>query len=401
MQRYLTHNRGPWLVLAVLAGAACTDRVPTEPPVNEATPDLSAAAAALPWYQISAGVEHTCGVTTTNQAYCWGTGYLGDGPAVSTNKSAPAAVAGGHLFRLISAGHGYTCAVTTDNRAYCWGENYAGQLGDGSTTDRGTPVAAASNLRFRQISAGHQTTCGLTTENMVYCWGSSGGGQMGNGGSTATWGNPPAQVAGGRTYNQVSSAFNHSCAVTFTNEIYCWGRNDYGQLGDNSGIKQSNSPLRVPGTRSFKQVSTGRDLTCAVTTANRAFCWGYNGSGQVGDGSTLNRWEPRQVAGTVLFERVTAGSGHACAESTDNRAYCWGYNSSGALGDGTQTTRTKPVPVTGGLWFGQLSAGNGYTCGVTSEDRQGYCWGQNSDGNLGDGTTTNRSSPTAVVGPSS
>ena len=390
-----------WLAGAVLAAVACNDQPPTEPTSTvDETPMLAASAAALTFYQVSVGLDswRSCAVTTTNQAYCWGRGYLGDGPAFSDSRPTPVAVAGGYQFRQIATGYGYTCAVTTDNRAFCWGDNYAGQLGDGSTTDRPTPVAAAPGLRFREITAGFGTTCGLTTGDRVYCWGDSGGGKMGTGSATGSWGNPPTQIAGGRTYNQVDIGLDHGCAVTYSREIYCWGRNDYGQIGDSSTAKQQLRPSRVSGTRSFTQVSAGWQHTCAVTSVKRAFCWGENRNGQIGDGSQLNRWEPRQVAGSTLFERVTVGVGHACAESTDNRAYCWGYNGSGALGDGTGTIRKTPVPVKGGLWFAQLSAGNGYSCGVTSENR-GYCWGDNQFGELGDGTTTDRWTPTPVAGP--
>jgi alpha-tubulin suppressor-like RCC1 family protein len=349
----------------------------------------------LSFYQISTGMDprHTCAVTTTNRAYCWGTGYLGDGPVSSDKRLTPVEVAGGLEFRAISAGYSHTCAVTTDDRAFCWGENYGGQLGDGTETRRPTPVPVATSLRFRQVTAGDMTNCGLSTEKRVYCWGSSWGGMMGTGTSTFSWNNPPMEIAGGRTYRQVSTGMNHSCALTDSYEIFCWGGNGSGQLGDGSTANRL-SPVRVSGTRRFIQVSAGFYHTCAVTTANQAFCWGRDGG--IGDGTSLDRWEPTQVAGGVLFDRVTAGGAHSCGETTDNRAYCWGYNGSGALGDGTQTLRTTPVPVAGGLWFAQVSGGNSASCGVTSEHR-GYCWGNNLDGAIGDGTTTDRWEPVPVA----
>jgi alpha-tubulin suppressor-like RCC1 family protein len=352
----------------------------------------------LSFYQISAGLVpyHTCAVTTTNRAYCWGTGYLGDSPVSSNKRLTPVAVAGELEFRAISAGYSYTCAVTTDDRAFCWGENYGGQLGDGTTTPRPTPVPVATSLRFRQVIAGHNTTCGLSTEKRVYCWGSSGGGQTGTGTSAYTWNNPPMEIAGGRTYRQVSTGMDHSCALTDGYEIFCWGGNGFGQLGDGSTATVRLSPVRVSGGRRFIQVSAGFFHTCAVTDANQAFCWGFGTYGGIGDGNTLDRREPTQVAGDLLFDRVTAAIDHSCGETTDNRAYCWGSNGSGALGDGTQTLRTTPVPVAGGLWFAQVSGGNSASCGVTSEHR-GYCWGSNLDGNLGDGTTTDRSEPSPVA----
>lgn len=394
----------PCLAAAVLIVTACNDDStnPNEAAVpTQGSASLAAAGAPLSWYQLSAGLDgfHTCGLTTANKAYCWGTGYLGDGPAASNRRPAPVAVTGGFQFRQISVGYQYTCAVTTGDRAYCWGQNAHGELGDGTTSTQPIPVPAAPNLRFREVQAGFFTTCGLTTANRVYCWGSSAGGRMGTGTSAETNGNPPTQIAGGRTYNQVEVGMSHACAVTFTNEIYCWGDNHYGQLGDSTAVKRRNSPRRVWGTQSFAKVSAGWQLTCAVTTGKTAYCWGYGGNGEVGDGSNLNRWEPRRVAGGLSFGRVTSGVNANCGETTGNRAYCWGFNGFGSLGDGTHTSRNRPAQVAGGLWFAQVSAGNGTTCGVTSEHR-GYCWGYNYHGTVGDGTTTDRSTPTPIAGPS-
>lgn len=390
-----------WVVGAALVGVSCKgdDQSTTEPPA-EAAPTLAAnATQPLSFYQVSAGIDpyHTCAVTTTNRAYCWGTGYLGDGPASSHKRPTPVAVTGGHQFRQISSGYNYTCAVTTDNRAFCWGDNYAGQLGDGTQIVRPTPVPVVTGLRFRQVSAGHNATCGLSTEDRIYCWGSSYNGLLGTGTAAGTWKNPPAEIAGGRRYRHVSTGYQHNCAVTNSSQTFCWGRNDSGQLGDNSTARVRLKPVLVSGGSSYRQVSAGYDHTCAVTTTNRAYCWGYGGYGAIGDGKTLSRWAPREVAGGVLFERVTAGVSHTCGETIGNRAYCWGYNGYGNLGDGTKTSRTKPAPVAGGLRFGMVNAGNGYSCGVTSENR-GYCWGENDNGTLGDGTTTHRSVPTPIAG---
>jgi alpha-tubulin suppressor-like RCC1 family protein len=386
-------------IIALILLTACADDTPSGPRSEDRSVFTEASAAnALSFYQLSAGMDgfHTCALTTANRAYCWGSGYLGDGPAASSRRSTPVATAGEFQFIQISAGYEYTCALTTDNRAFCWGENASGQLGDGTTTLRSTPVRAASALRFRQIQAGAGTTCGLTTGDRVYCWGANGGGIMGTGTTSSTWGNPPTQIAGGRTYNQVVIGMNHACAVTYTHEIYCWGRNDYGQLGDSTAVKVRYSPRRVSGTRSFAKVSAGWQHTCAITTAQTAFCWGHNQVGEVGDGTSLNRWEPRRVAGSILFSRLSAGVEAVCGETTQNRAYCWGYI---IQPDGTNAARLTPVPMSGGLFFLQVSTGNGYSCGVAS-DHRGYCWGYNYHGTLGDGTTTDRGTPTLIAGPS-
>jgi alpha-tubulin suppressor-like RCC1 family protein len=138
-----------------------------------------------------------------------------------------------------------------------------------------------------------------------------------------------------------------------------------------------------------------------VTIASKAFCWGDGRSGQIGDGKNFLRFTPRAVAGGLTFRRLTGGYAHTCGETTNNRAYCWGSDLFGALGNGTADNdgSLRPTAVAGGLRFAQLSAGASFTCGKTTTD-VGYCWGFNNEGQLGDGTTTSRSRPTPIVGPS-
>jgi alpha-tubulin suppressor-like RCC1 family protein len=382
--------------VGALALASCTDLTtePDKPAVAE--PALATATTALAFYQVSGGNEHTCGVTTDDRAYCWGYGLLGDGTTYN-QRLRPVAVAGGHRFHQVSAGINHSCGVTTDYRAYCWGANSEGQLGDGTTTDRLSPVPVAGGRKYRQIDAGAFHTCGLSyPDNRAYCWGSNGSAELGDG--TVTGRLTPVAVAGNRQFRQVSMGWSHTCAVTPSDEAFCWGNNAKGQVGDGSTVTRRRSPALVAGGFRFRQVDAGFDHTCAVTTTNRAYCWGSGRDGQVGDGKTYLRFTPRAVAGGLSFNRVSTGTFHTCAETTLNRAYCWGSNVYGGLGDGTTTRRLTPVAVVGGLRFSQVSAGSFYTCARTS-DAVAYCWGHNIHGELGDGTSTDRPTPGPVAGP--
>jgi alpha-tubulin suppressor-like RCC1 family protein len=384
------------MLLVVLT--ACHD-APTEPvsaPETNLSP--SAAATTLSFYQVSAGESHTCGVTTDNRAYCWGSnrgGQLGDG--TTTDRLTPVPVAGGFRFHQISAGGQLsTCAVTTDNRVYCWGTSSSGVLGDGtSRSQRFTPVPVAGGHRFRQVDVGLFHACALTypDPSQAYCWGANYYGELGDG--TRTDRSVPVAVKGSLLLRQVSAGANHSCGITTGYVTYCWGTNRAGQLGDSSTVLRRPTPSRVVGAHRFRSLDAGDEHTCAVTTSNRAYCWGNGRGGTIGDGHSHYSYWPRAVLGGLLFTRVTGGSDHTCGETTDNRAYCWGRNGSGGLGDGTTTQRLTPVAVAGGHVFKQVSAG-AHTCGKT-DTSVAYCWGWNGNGQLGDGTKTTRLKPVRVA----
>jgi alpha-tubulin suppressor-like RCC1 family protein len=192
-------------------------------------------------------------------------------------------------------------------------------------------------------------------------------------------------MAGALLFRQVSAGRQHTCGVTGDDRAYCWGFNLSGQLGDGTTIIERFLPVPVLGGLHFRHVNAGADHTCGVTLDNLAYCWGENLNGELGDGTTTHRNTPVRVAGGYHFRLIRAGAGHTCALTTLDVAYCWGVG--GRLGDGANTQRTTPVRVLGGLHWFQLSAGFSHTCGVTTDNRA-YCWGNNGSGELGDGTRT-------------
>jgi alpha-tubulin suppressor-like RCC1 family protein len=413
--RRLTRRLAPVLAPALMvAGLGC--REDAESPTGPASgPALDIAPAqVLSFRQVSTGDSHTCGVTTDNRAFCWGRndhGQLGNrtdtGPETCDGflpcSTRPAAVAGGLRFRQVSAGGDHTCGVTTDNRAFCWGLNHKGQVGDGTFRSRLVPVPVdAGGLQFRRVSAGGSHTCGVTTDNRAFCWGRNGQGRLGDGTTTDIDRVRPVAVTGGLFFLQVSPGDDHTCGVTTTNRVYCWGSNSYGQLGEGGTVGLSPTPIPIASGRRFREVTAGNYFfaayTCAVTTDDRAFCWGNGRAGQLGDGKNFLRDTPRAVAGGLHFRQVRAGAYHTCGVTTGNQAFCWGRGFEGALGDGTTTLRLTPVAVSGGLQFRQVDAGFFHSCAVTTGDLA-YCWGNNTFGQLGDGTTTDHLTPVSVAGP--
>jgi alpha-tubulin suppressor-like RCC1 family protein len=305
-----------------------------------------AVATTLRFRQISATDTHACGVTTGFTAYCWGgnqSGGIGDG--TTTPRLRPVAVKGGHQFQQISVGFFTTCAVGyPDNRVYCWGSNAYGQLGDGTTSRRLTPVAVLGGRRFLQVDLGFDHACGVTV-NGAFCWGLNNLGQLGDG--TTTTRLAPRLVIGGHQWRQVDAGGYHSCGVTTANRAYCWGNGASGQIGDGTTSKRY-SPRAVVGGLYFTRITAGGFHSCGVTPADRAYCWGRNQFGTVGDGSTVTeRWFLKAVQGGFSFQQVSAGADHTCGRTTSGVAYCWGWNGAGELGDGTQSYRLVPMAVVG------------------------------------------------------
>ena len=399
------------LLAMILATAGCGD-----PPVapEAGAPNAASAlqaTAVLSFRQISVGMYHSCGVTYENLAYCWGNngeGQLGNG-VTNSQSTNPVPVTGGLQFQMVSAGFGHTCGVTTQNQVYCWGSNARGQLGDGSFHGRSTPVLVSGqpplSLRFRFVSAGFVHTCAIHLSDSAWCWGNNDNGRLGDG--TTTERLTPTPVLGGLEFRRIVAGGFQTCGVTTGSRAYCWGRNEQGQLGDGT-LTTRLTPVPVAGGRSFRWVTTGsarisfkwQSASCGIS-AGQAYCWGSNFHGQLGDGTLTRRTRPVAVKGGLSFAQVNTGGGHTCGVTPSNLAYCWGWNGRGQLGDGSNTERTRPVRVTGGISFRAAPVGGGeggHSCGLSTANRA-FCWGLNAFGQLGDGSTINRSSPVAVLGP--
>jgi alpha-tubulin suppressor-like RCC1 family protein len=247
------------------------------------------------------------------------------------------------------------------------------------------------------VSTGDGYTCGVTLEDRAYCWGANIYGRLGDG-TVETDRLTPVAVAGGLRFRMVHAGGLHTCGLTTDDRAYCWGLNLDGQLGDGTTAYYRLTPTAVAGGRRFRLLRVGYEHSCAVTPFDVTYCWGSNLDGQLGDGTTTDRLKPVRVVGGLEFKQLSGGNYHTCGVTTAERAYCWGFNAQGQVGDGTTMQRLRPTLVAGGLRFRQVSGGGLHTCGLTLENRA-HCWGLNADGQLGDGTTTTyRLTPVLVVG---
>jgi alpha-tubulin suppressor-like RCC1 family protein len=351
--------------------------------------------------RVAAGGYHTCAMTTTGAVICWGAnaaGRLGDGTTTQRLTPTPTSGLGGGA-AAIAPGFNHTCALTTSGGVMCWGDNYYGQLGDGTTTDRLLPTFATGlGSGVAMVAAGDGHTCAVTTGGAVMCGGWNWGGQVGNG-TTADQSTLVPVIGLGSGVATVATGGSHTCARTTGGGVMCWGSNTYGELGDGT-VTSRTTPTAVSGLGSgVAAIAGGYSHTCGLLTAGSLMCWGSNFKGQLGDGTVTYRTVPTAVTGLGnSVVAVAAGHAHTCALRTDGSVVCWGLNDRGQLGDGTTTDRTTPTAVAGlASYVVAITAGEYHTCALTLGGTV-VCWGANSSGQLGDGTTTDRHTPTLVSG---
>ena len=333
-----------------------------------------------------------------------GNGQLGDGTTDSKNSPIPVTLASGVSATAVSGGGFHSLAVGSDGQVYAWGANGNGQLGDGTTDNKNTPVAVtlASGVSATAVSGGSSHSLAVGSDGQVYAWGSNSQGRLGDGGTTTQRNSPVAvTLASGVSATAVSGGGSHSLAVGSDGQVYAWGSNGQGRLGDGT-TTQRNSPVAVTLASgvSATAVSAGNFHSLAVGSNGKVYAWGFNGNGQLGDGTTDNKNSPIAVtlASGVSATAVSAGNAHSLAVGSDGKVYAWGANSQGRLGDGTTDNKLSPVAVTlaSGVSATAVSAGFAHSLAVGSDGKV-YAWGANGDGQLGDGTTDNKNTPVAVT----
>lgn len=338
--------------------------------------------------RMDAGDGFACALTAAGGVQCWGSNSsnkLGTGAAVNTNVATPADVTGLTTGVItVSAGREHACAVTSTGGVKCWGSNSSGQLGSVAvTTTTATPVDVTGlTTTAAAVAAGHIFSCALLTTGSVQCWGST---ALGDGVSTTS--KVPVTVSGLTNAVAIAAGYSHACALLSTGDVKCWGTNSSKQLGAITTATTALAPIAVPGLTGVAAIATGRYNTCAAIASGAVKCWG---SGYTAIDTITN------VSNATW---ITSDYTSACAVTVAGAAMCWGSNSGGQLGDGTNTSSATAAVQVSTLTTGVVSvhAGDYHACALLSTGGV-KCWGEDTQGQLGNGALIPSNVPVDVTG---
>lgn len=356
------------------------------------------------------GTKTACVVGFFLAVGCGGGGSSQDaGPDAVSDGGDGGSLCTAFLAASVDAGISGTCAVKSDGTLQCWGINTRGAIGDG-TTDGELCIGVSDKCRLKpvpsmitnvaQVSVGDSYTCARKMDGTLWCFGNNGYGELGNGTITGPQCNgfcrpTPVQVTAVGTVLSVSAAQSHACAVKTDGTVWCWGVNGQGELGDGTltgqtcgGLFCKPTPVQVVNLTSVADVASGYVHSCARKIDGTVWCWGDNNDGQLGDGTSGSPDHPTPVQASIAnVAEVVVNDGATCARKTDGTLWCWGNNQDGQLGDGTTTGSPTPVQVASlGTKVAQITLGTGFGCALET-DGTVWCWGRTGQGQLGRGVT--------------
>jgi alpha-tubulin suppressor-like RCC1 family protein len=333
------------------------------------------------------------------ELYTWGSrnlGRLGDGSS-SGAMSSPIQIGALTDWNQVSAGDSHNAAIKTDGTLWAWGGAACGRLGNSSTSpDRVSPIQIGALTDWHQVSAHTNHTAAIKTNGTIWAWGAAAYGQLG--GNSTVQQSSPVQVGALTNWSYISAGFQMTAAIKSNGTLWTWGRNQYGDLGQNiyTGVCVS-SPVQVGALTNWAQISaTCRNHAAAVKTDGTLWAWGRNNNGQIGNNTTISRSSPVQIGTLTNWSHVSVGSFHTVAIKTNCTLWAWGDSSTGALGLGvTNILRSSPVQV-GALtnWF-KVDVGDNHNIAIKTDGTL-WGWGRNNNGQIGDNTTIDRSSPVQI-----
>jgi alpha-tubulin suppressor-like RCC1 family protein len=334
----------------------------------------------------------------TPELWTWGVGGNGQlGNNTTTDRSTPVTTfAGGANWKQVGSRYNVGAAIKTDGTLWTWGRNSYAMVGDNTATNRSTPVTTfAGGTNWKQVSVGARTLSAIKTDGTLWAWGTNANGQVGDN-TTTNRTTPVTTFAGGTNWKQVDNGYFHTAAIKTDGTLWTWGHNSYGQIGNNtSGTNRLTPVTTFAGGTNWKQVSCGAYHTAAIKTDGTLWTWGHNSYGQIGNNTSgTNRLTPvTTFAGGTNWKQVSCGFAFTSAIKTDGTLWTWGRGTDGQLGNNTTINRSTPVTTfAGGTNWKQVSC-TGTQIAVIKTDGTLWVWGKNVVGGLGDNTAVNRSTP--------
>ena len=322
------------------------------------------------WKQVACGSSNTAAIKTDGTLWGWGYNiYGGIGDNTRTHRSSPVqTIAGGTNWKQVACGDAHSAAIKTDGTLWTWGYNNKGQLGDNTIAHRSSPVQTiAGGTTWKSVSCGSGYIAAIKTDGTLWGWGDNSYGQLGDN-STTDRSSPVQTVAGGTNWKQVDCGSGHTAAIKTDGTLWTWGWNSDGQLGDNSTTDRSSPVQTIAGGTNWKQISCGYLHTAAIKTDGTLWTWGRNEGGQLGDNSVTGRSSPVQtITGSTDWKQVACGYYHTAALKIDGTLWTWGSNTYGALGDNSINDKSSPVQtVAGGTNWKQVACGYRHTIAAKS-----------------------------------
>jgi hypothetical protein len=354
--------------------------------VTLVAPGAVAAPVPSKWSTVSAAeVDNiSCGVKTSGTLWCWG-----NIPGARSGATTPVQQGTFSDWSVVSAGR-LGCATRTGGQLSCWG---LGPVGDGTSSNRLQPTQIGT-ANWTTVDVGYGAACGIRTSGTLWCWGLNGSGQLGIG-STMTRTSPTQVFCAGCLWTSVSVGRSHACGILTTGALRCWGNNHSGQLGDGSDVDRS-TPAPVGSATDWTAVSTGGQHSCGLRNSGRLYCWGFNFYGQLAQDTDDVVQPTPTLSGSarVTYKTISTGDDHSCAIRSAGTLWCWGYwvddnNDTIAHVSGFTQVGTSTSWVT-------ISDGGPHRCALTTS-AFASCWGANGWGGVGDGTRMFRASPTPVL----
>jgi alpha-tubulin suppressor-like RCC1 family protein len=345
------------------------------------------------WQAVAAGIYYSLGVRADGTVRTWGANYSGQlGDGTTSDRSVPVEVAGLSGMMHLAAGESHALAVASNGTVQAWGDNLYGQLGDGSGVDRIVPGVVPGLAGITSVAAGYWHSLALASDGSVKAWGNNTYGQTGDG--TTNHRMAPVSVVGLSSVAAIASGRFHSLALRSDGTVYAWGRNTNGQLGDGT-ISTRLSPVQVPGLSGIVAITAGENHSLALRSDGTVYAWGSNSNGQLGDGTTTQRLSPVPVPSLSGVKALGAGYQHSLAVLNDGTARAWGNNTSGQLGNGSLTSSNVPVVVAGLSEVTAVAGGFSHSLAVLADGAL-RAWGYNYYGQLGNGAMGLRPSAVAV-----